>query len=98
MVPHVEVVVEAEDVDIATHRRRLAQTDRNQDAALCIKLTHLAEVVDAIEVTQLRGIGGGNLTELLFLLEPDRHRIYADVLPRQAREEQLSAVLTLKEV
>ena len=52
VVPDVEVVVLAEHVDIAGHRRGLAKANRNEHAALHVELAGLAEVVDAIEKAQ----------------------------------------------
>ena len=97
VVPGVEVVVLAEDVDVAGDRRRLAQARRDQHASLRVELADLAEEVHAIEKSEARRVGRRHLAELFFDLEPDRHRIEAHVFAREAGEEQLAAVFALEE-
>ena len=52
--------------------------------------------IDAIEKPQRAGCVEGICAELLFDLEPHRHRIDADVLAGQARQEQFAPVLAFE--
>ena len=52
VVPGVEVVVLAEDIDVARDRRRFAQARRDQHASLRIELHRLSEEIHAIEKSE----------------------------------------------
>ena len=79
------------------HAGRLAQPRMDHDAPLRVDLRGLAEVVDAVEELAAGPDAWRARGELFFERQPDRHRVDADVLPRQARHEQLRAVLLLDE-
>src|SRR5438128_7797602 len=97
MVPDVEVVVLAEHVDVAVHRRRFAEPRRNEHTALRVELGPLTVVIHAIEKSQAGWMRRGHLSELLFDVGPDWHRIDPDVLARQARQKHVAAVFALQE-
>ena len=68
------------------------------DAALPVEFADLAEVVDAIEELQPRRVAlTGISASFCFDLQPDGHRINAHAFPRQARDEDVAAVLVLNE-
>src|SRR6185369_3113263 len=69
----------------------------DKDASLLVEFRRLTEIVDAIEELQSGGMRGGNSAEFFFVGEPDRHRVNADVLPRNARHEQLLPMSPLDE-
>ena len=64
-------------------------------ASLGVDLRRLAVVVDPVEILQAGGMRGRDLREPFLEGQPDGHRVDADGLPRQARHEQLRAVLFL---
>jgi hypothetical protein len=97
VVPHIEIVDLAQHVDVARHRRRVAQPHRDQHTALHVELRRLAEVVDPIEEAEPRRVRRRHPAQLLLDVEPDRHRIDPDVLARQARQEEFTAVLALEQ-
>src|SRR5262249_18550071 len=96
-VPDVETVVLAKDVDVSGHRRRLAEADGDADAPLRVELSGLAEVADAIEEAEPGRMCHRHLPQLFLEVEPDWHRLDPDVLAREARQEELAAVLRLEE-
>jgi hypothetical protein len=96
VVPDVEPVVLAENIHLARHRRRVAKPHRNQHPPLYVELGDLAEVVHAIEKTQLCRMCGGHRAELLLDVEPHGHRVDADELAREAGNEQFAAVLAFE--
>ena len=95
VVPDLEVTLLAKHVDFAGHLRAVTQPRLNQHAPLRIELGDLAVKIHAIEKTLPRGMRGGDLREPALELDPDRHRIDAYGLARQARDEQLWAVIFL---
>src|SRR5919197_5430614 len=66
-------------------------------ASLRVDFRGLPVVADPVEELEPRGVRGRGPCELLLEREPDGHRINADVLPREARHEQLGSVLPLDE-
>ena len=89
--------MQAEHADLAGHGRSLAQDLGHEDAALLVDLHDLAEEVHAVEEALLRGVRGGDGGKLALDLEPHRHGIGANELPRHARDEELGAVLRFDE-
>src|SRR5262249_29570390 len=85
-----------EHVDIAGHRRRLSQADRNEHASLDVHLADLTEVVHALEEPQPRWMRGRHTAQLLFDLEPHRHRVNPHALSGQAGDEELTAIGALE--
>ncbi len=49
VVPDLEVVVAAENIDLARHARAFAQPRMDEHAALSVELGQLAVVIDAVE-------------------------------------------------
>src|SRR5205823_14482641 len=72
------------------------ETTRDDRAALRIELARLAEIVRAIEKAQAGRMRGRHRAELLFELQPHGHRVDAEVLTGQTREEQFPAVLAFE--
>src|SRR5947209_11192650 len=97
LVPHREMVLEAEHAHVAHHARALAQELRQHHAPLLVHRHRLAEEVHAVQEALLGGIGGGHLGQAALDLEPHRHRVEAHVLARDAGDEELRAVLLLDE-
>src|SRR5207245_1867984 len=63
LVPHREVVLQAEHAHLARHGRALAEELRQHHASLLVHGDGLAEEVDAVKESQLGGVGGGHLRE-----------------------------------
>ena len=98
VVPDFEVIDVAEHVDVAGHRRGLAQADRNEHAALHVEFADLPVVVHAIEEAQPRRMGRwASRSSFCSSSEPHGHRVDADVLARQTRHEQFPAVLAFEQ-
>src|SRR5262249_22992015 len=93
----VEPVHLSEDVDFAAHRRALTQAHGDDDAALAVELGGLPEVIDAIEVAELRRVARRHACEFFLELEPHGQRKNANIFTGQAGEEELAAVLRLEE-
>src|SRR5688572_18187727 len=87
VVPHLEILDASEDANLAYNRGAVTEVRRNDDAALTIEFAGLAEIIDAVEELQSSRVIVGNLRELLLDLQPQGHRIDADALPRQTRDE-----------
>ena len=97
VVPHFEIVVLTEDVDLANHRCRLAQSGRYDHTALTIDLSDLAVEVHPVEKLQARWMGGWNLRELGFNVRPYRHRVNSNGVAEQTGNEQLAPVFIFDE-
>ncbi len=92
MIPHVEVIDEAEHVDFARHAGGLPEPLVDDDAPLRIDFSYLSVVIHAVEVLDAGRVRGGSARELFLEDQPDGHRVHAYGLPRQARHEHLGSV------
>jgi hypothetical protein len=98
VIPHLEVLDLAEDVDFSGHAGRIAKPGGDDDPALRVELADLTVVIDAVEELEARRVGGWHSLQPLLDRDPRRHRVHAHRLSGDAGHvEPAGAVLLLHE-
>jgi len=95
IVPDLEILDATEHTDVADDRRALTEMRWDDDATLVIELARLTVVIDPVEEFQTRRMVSGHLHQPALDLEPDGHRIDADRLSGETRDEYIRPLLVL---
>src|SRR4029077_20505961 len=76
VIPHIAVAELPEHINVANQCGGVAESNRDDNATLCVEFTGLSKVVHAIEKTKFGGMRRRRGAKLCLDLEPHRHRVY----------------------